>query len=121
MFPISYRIRTYVRCKMSAFPVTGVTDVAHPLVEVGGIDFASTWRRPMLRFVLSAMALARILATMLPAFADPLPATAADYARVAAAATAPPAPPTPARLSPSAAPEPDGRDTEIIPVGPGWG
>jgi hypothetical protein len=47
----------------------------------------------MLRFVLSAMALAGILATMLPAFADPLPATAAGHARVTAAATAPPAPP----------------------------
>jgi hypothetical protein len=74
----------------------------------------------MLRFVLSAMALAGILATTL-AFADPFPATAADHARVAAAATAPPAPQRPARLSPSAAPEPDGHDTEIIPVGPGWG
>jgi hypothetical protein len=75
----------------------------------------------MLRFVLSAMVLAGILATMLPAFADPLPATAADHVRVAAAATAPIAPPAPARLSPSAAPEPDGLVTEIIPVGPGWG
>jgi hypothetical protein len=73
----------------------------------------------MLRFVLSVMAVAGILATTLQAFADPLPATAADHARVAAAATAPPAPP--ARLSPSAAPESDGHDTEIIPVGPGWG
>jgi hypothetical protein len=66
----------------------------------------------MVRFVLL---LAGILATMLPALADPLP-TAADHARVAA-----PAPPAPARLSPLAAPEPNGHDTEIIPVGPGWG
>ena len=44
-----------------------------------------------------------------------------ENARVAATATAPPAPPAPARLSPSAAPEPDGHATEIIPVGPGWG
>lgn len=75
----------------------------------------------MLRFVLSAMALAGILTIMLPAFADPLPATAADRAQLAAAAAAPVAPSALARLSPSAAPEPDGHDTEIIPVGPGWG
>jgi hypothetical protein len=73
----------------------------------------------MLRFVLSAMAVAGILATTLQAFADPLPATAANHARVTAAATVPPAPP--ARLSPSAAPEADSHDAEIIPVGPGWG
>jgi hypothetical protein len=75
----------------------------------------------MLRFVLSAMALAGILTIMLPAFADPLPATAADRARVAAAALALPAQSAPARLSPSVGPEPDGHDTEIIPIGPGWG
>jgi hypothetical protein len=39
----------------------------------------------------------------------------------AAAATAPLAPAAPARLSLSAAPEPDGYDTEISSVGPGWG
>ena len=75
----------------------------------------------MLRFALSAIALAGILATTLPAFADPPPATAADHAQVAAVATAPPTPAAPARLSQSAAPEPDGHDTEISPVGPGWG
>lgn len=57
---------------------------------------------------------------VLPAIADPLPAKAADHARVAAAATAPPAPSAPARLSPSATPEPDGHDTGF-PIGPGWG
>jgi hypothetical protein len=71
----------------------------------------------MFRFVLSAMALAGILATTLPAFADQ--ATAADHARVATAATVPSALPAPARAS-SAAPKPDGHDTEF-PVGPGWG
>jgi hypothetical protein len=71
----------------------------------------------MPRLVLSAMAVAGMLATTLQAFVDPLPATAADHARVAAATVAP-APP--ARLSPSAAPESDGH-AEIIPVGPGWG
>jgi hypothetical protein len=104
---------------MLAVSVTGVTDVVHPFVQFGGIDFASTGDQPMLRFVLSAMALAGILTTMLPALADPLSATAADHAQVAAAATALAAPS--ARLSPSAAPEPDGHGTEIIPVGPGWG
>jgi hypothetical protein len=72
---------------------------------------------PMLRFVLSTMAVAGILATMLAAFADP--ATAADHAQAAVAVTAPPAPPAPARLSPSVAPAADGHDT--IPVGFGWG
>ena len=69
----------------------------------------------MPRFVLSAMALAGLM-TMLPAFADPLPATAAGHARIVAVA-----PPAPAPLSPSATRQPDGHDTEIIPVGPGWG
>jgi hypothetical protein len=32
----------YVRRKTRAVPVTGVTAAAHPLVQVGGIDFAST-------------------------------------------------------------------------------
>jgi hypothetical protein len=75
----------------------------------------------MLRSFPSAMAFARIMTIMLPAFADPLPATAADHARVAASATAQPAASTPARLSPSPAPEPDDHDSEITPVGPGWG
>ena len=73
----------------------------------------------MLRFVLSAMALAGLLATTLPAFADPPTATASDHAQAAAATTAPPAPAVPARLSPSAAH--DSHDTDIIPVGLGWG
>jgi hypothetical protein len=101
--------------------VTGVTDAGHPLVQVRGIDDLPALETAMLRFVLSAMALAGILATTLPAFADPPPATAADHARVAAVATTLSAPATPARLSPPAAPEPDGHDTEISPVGPGWG
>jgi hypothetical protein len=74
----------------------------------------------MLRFVLSAMALAGILATTPPAFADPgRPGN--DHAQVTTDATAPPAPAASGRLLPSAAPEPDGHDTEIIPVGSGWG
>ncbi|MGD0109101.1 MAG: hypothetical protein ABSC06_34465 [Rhodopila sp.] len=72
----------------------------------------------MLRFVLSVMALAGILATTLPAFADP-GRSGNDYAEVTAAAA--PAAAASGRLLPSAAPEPDGHDTEIIPVGPGWG
>jgi hypothetical protein len=69
----------------------------------------------MPRFVLSAMALAGLLATTLPALAEP----PSDDAQVAAAATPPPAPAVPARLSPSAAH--DSHDTDIIPVGLGWG
>jgi hypothetical protein len=66
----------------------------------------------MFRLVPSAMAFAGILATTLPASAGPSPAPAA---------TASPAPAAPARLSQPAAPEPHGRNAEIIPVGPGWG
>jgi hypothetical protein len=69
----------------------------------------------MLRFALSAMALAGILATTLPAFADPPTATASDHVQAAAATTAPPAPPAPGRSS--GASEPDG----FVPVGLGWG
>jgi hypothetical protein len=72
----------------------------------------------MLRSVLCAAALASILATALPVTANPQAAMASDHAQAAAAPTAPPAP---ARSSPSAAPAPDGRDEDIIPVGPGWG
>jgi hypothetical protein len=70
----------------------------------------------MLRFALSAMALAGILATTFPAFADaPTAAAASDHSQAAAATTAPPAPAAPGRSS--GAPEPD----DFIPVGLGWG
>ena len=74
----------------------------------------------MLRFVLSAMALAGILATPPPDCADS-DRHGNDHAQVTTAAIAPPAPAASGGLLPSAAPEPDGHDTEIIPVESGWG
>jgi hypothetical protein len=74
----------------------------------------------MLRLVLPAVALAAVLATVTPAFADPLDATASDHAQAAAAATQPATPSAPA----------SSRSSDVIaaasakdssPVGFGWG
>jgi hypothetical protein len=77
----------------------------------------------MLRFVLSVVALAGILATAQPSFADPVAATTSDQAQVAATAPEQQAPPTPARASSSDAPAAakTGRNKDIIFVGFGWG
>jgi len=77
----------------------------------------------MLRFVLSAVALAGVLATAQPAVADRLAATPSDHAQAAAAATKQPAPPAPASSSSSDAPAPAraGLGKGIVPVGFGWG
>ena len=67
----------------------------------------------MFRSILSAVALAGLIAVAHPAFADPLAATASDHAQPAAAATqqpASPAPATPLRSLDSPAP-----------AGFGWG
>jgi len=77
----------------------------------------------MLRFVLSAVALAGVLAAAQPAFADLLAATAPDQVKATAAAKAQPAPPAPASSSSSDenAPARAGFGKDIIPVGFGWG
>jgi len=66
----------------------------------------------MLRFAFSAVALAAVLVTTHPSFADPLPATTSDYVQAAAAASEQPAP-SPAAWSPSSG--------VAAPVGFGWG
>lgn len=74
----------------------------------------------MLRFVLSAVALAAVLATVTPASADPLDATASDHTQAAAAATQPATPSAPAssRSSDVSAPA---SVKDASPVGFGWG
>ena len=75
----------------------------------------------MLRSIISAVALAGVLATALPAFADPLAATASDHAQAAAPATEQPAT---ARSSPSDEQAPATNwppRKDIVPVGFGWG
>jgi hypothetical protein len=67
----------------------------------------------MLRSVLSAVALAGLMAVAHPAFADSMSATAADRAQPAAAATQQPALPAPA-TSPRSLDAP-------APAGFGWG
>jgi hypothetical protein len=77
----------------------------------------------MLRFVLSAVALAGVLVAAQPSFADPLAATASDHAQAAAPATEQLTPQVPARASSSDAPAPANaeRGKDIICVGFGWG
>lgn len=77
----------------------------------------------MFRFALSAVALAGVLVTAQPSFADPLAATAPDHAQATAPATEQIAPPVPARASSSGAPAPAsaGPGKDIIFVGFGWG
>jgi hypothetical protein len=66
----------------------------------------------MLRFALSAVALAAVLVTAHPSFADSVPAATSDYVQAAAAASEQPAP-SPAVWSPSS--------DAMAPVGFGWG
>jgi hypothetical protein len=77
----------------------------------------------MFRFALSAVALAGVLVTAQPSFADPLAATASDHAQAAAPVTEQLAPPVPAAAASSDAPAPAnaGRGKDIIFVGFGWG
>jgi hypothetical protein len=78
----------------------------------------------MLRFVLSVVALAGVLVTAQPAFADPLAATASDHAQTAVPAVEQPAPQASAQKasSPDApAPANSGRGTDINFIGFGWG
>jgi hypothetical protein len=100
-------------------------EVAHlPVHVVSTISrlISPSRRIHMLRLVLSAVALAGVLAAAQPAIADPLAATASDHAKVAA--TEQPASPAPASSWSSDASAP-GTDTEqrkdFIPVGFGWG
>ena len=68
----------------------------------------------MFRFALSAVALAAVLVTTHPSFADPLPAATSDHAQAqaAVAATEQPTPSANARTPSSDA---------MAPVGFGWG
>jgi hypothetical protein len=76
----------------------------------------------MIRFVLSAVVLAGVLAMTNPVFADPLAATASDHAKTAAAAMEQPASPAPAWSSSSDAPATSaGLGKNIAPAGLGWG
>ncbi len=74
----------------------------------------------MLRSILSAVALAAVLATGAPAFADPLDASASDHTQATAAATQQPTPSVPAssRSSDVSAPA---SAKDFSPVGFGWG
>jgi hypothetical protein len=75
----------------------------------------------MLRFALSAVALAGVLAVAQPVFADPLAATASDHAKAAAAAMEQPASPVPAWSSSSDAPATSaGLGKNTAPAGFGW-
>jgi hypothetical protein len=70
----------------------------------------------MLRFVLSAVVLAGVLAMAQPVFADPLAATASDHAQAAATAIEQPASPAPAWSS-----DMPNAGKNIAPAGFGWG
>jgi hypothetical protein len=78
----------------------------------------------MLRFVLSAVVLAGVLATEQPTFADPVAATASDRAYAAAATTEQPVPVAPASWSSSSdtpAPATAVGHKDTAPAGFGWG
>jgi hypothetical protein len=77
----------------------------------------------MFRIVLSAVALAGVLAAVHPAFADPVAPTESDRVHVVTLATEQPAPPAAARSSaPEAtAPASAGFGKDVVPVGIGWG
>jgi hypothetical protein len=81
------------------------------------------WRRHMLHSVLSAIALAGVLAAAHPALADPAVATAAGQTQPAAPSPEQPAPPAPARTPSPDAPAPAGAGLgrNIIFAGFGWG
>jgi len=78
----------------------------------------------MLRFVLSAVALAGVLVTAQPTFADPLAATTSDdHGQVAAPEREQAARPSAARASSPDATAPANSELGkgVIPVGFGWG
>lgn len=76
----------------------------------------------MLRFVLSAIALAGVLATVHPAFADTPAATASDHPYAALPIAQQSVTPTPASSSSPDATVPSGAERgKEIPVGFGWG
>jgi hypothetical protein len=76
----------------------------------------------MLRFALSAVALAAVLATAQPVFADPLAVAASDHTQAAAAATEQPTSPTPVRSSSPDAPATSAEPPKnVAPAGFGWG
>jgi hypothetical protein len=74
----------------------------------------------MLRSIISAVALATVLATVHPAFADPLAAKASDQTQPAAAATQQQTPPAAALSRPSGVTAP-ATSKDFSPVGFGWG
>jgi hypothetical protein len=75
----------------------------------------------MLRFALSAVALAGVLAMAQPIYADPLAALASDHAQAAAAAIEQPMSPAPAWPSSSDAPAAADGLGKNAPAGFGWG
>jgi hypothetical protein len=76
----------------------------------------------MLRFALSAVALAAVLATAQPVFGDPLDATAPNHAQAAAAVMEQPTSPVPAWPSSSeTAATSAGPGKNVAPAGFGWG
>jgi hypothetical protein len=76
----------------------------------------------MFRLIFSAVALAGVLATAHPAFADPVAVRASEQAQAAAPAPDNAAPPAPvSSTSGAAAPASAGRDGNAVPVGFGWG
>jgi hypothetical protein len=74
----------------------------------------------MLRFALAAVALSGALVTALPAFADPLAATASDHVQTVAAPERPISP-APALSSSSNAATPANAGVSVAPPGFGWG
>jgi hypothetical protein len=87
------------------------------VLKLGPFELTSLKRRhgrnQMLRSILSAVALAGVIAAAQPALADAVITTASEYAQPAAAATQPPATPVP--VSPP-------RSSEApAPAGFGWG
>jgi hypothetical protein len=75
----------------------------------------------MLRFALSAVALAGVLAVAQPVSADPLAATASDHAQAAAATIEQPASPAPAWSSSDAPATSAELGKNNAPAGFGWG
>jgi len=75
----------------------------------------------MLRFARSAVALAAVLATAQPIFADPLAATASDSAQAAAAMDQSASPASVWSSSSDAAATTAGPGKNVAPAGFGWG
>jgi hypothetical protein len=77
----------------------------------------------MRHFILPIIAVAAVLATVQPGFADPVAATVSDHVQAAALATERPARPAPPSSvsSDATAPAAAGHSEDIVPVGFGWG